>query len=130
MIDYTTPQTQQAGRCGRGRSLPESLSVIVLRDSPTDQHFAAHPQQLFSRLPESAALRIDNPYILRDHLVCAAEEAPLQSLDSGSFSEAELWGERGYCAAVEHLLGFPGGMSMPCAGERGDYEHVYCVHVD
>ncbi len=70
---------QRAGRVGRaGR---ESLVILVAQADPLDQHFVAHPDQLFDRAFEEAILDPDNRDIVKAHMVCAAAEAPLEPDD-------------------------------------------------
>ncbi|MGQ9715581.1 MAG: DEAD/DEAH box helicase [Anaerolineae bacterium] len=66
---------QRVGRAGRRRE--GGLAILIGTDSPLDQYFMRHPQQLFSRPHEQALIRPDNPYILRQQLPCAAYELPL-----------------------------------------------------
>jgi DEAD/DEAH box helicase domain-containing protein len=78
---------QQAGRAGRAGQ--ESLAVLVAQDDPLDQFLIRHPEYLFGRNPERAALDPENPYVLLRHLVCAAHERPLSCEDTAFFG-AEL----------------------------------------
>ncbi|HSJ58084.1 MAG TPA: DEAD/DEAH box helicase [Anaerolineae bacterium] len=66
---------QQAGRAGRGTR--RALSVLVGLDNPLDQYFMRHPSELFGRPHEHALIDPSNPYILEQHLPCAAHEFPL-----------------------------------------------------
>ncbi|GAB4542317.1 MAG: DEAD/DEAH box helicase [Anaerolineae bacterium] len=74
---------QQAGRAGR--SSRPSLSVLIGLDDPLDQYFMRHPGDLFGRPHERALTNPDNPYILEQHLPCAAYEYPLSSADEARF---------------------------------------------
>ena len=67
---------QQAGRVGRRGS--QALIVYVARDTPIDQYFVNHPEFLSAAPIEQAWLNADNPYILLQHLPCAAQEYPLR----------------------------------------------------
>lgn len=117
MLCYITfQQAQQAGRCGRGRLQPEALSIIVCFDSPVDQYYASHPEELFRRDTEQATLQTNNPYILRSHLLCAALEVPLNY--DFSFAEDELWGD-GYAEAIQYLMFRPTCSEIP-SGMRAD----------
>jgi DEAD/DEAH box helicase domain-containing protein len=78
---------QQAGRAGRVGQ--ESLAILVAQDDPLDQFLVRHPEYLFGRNPERAALDPENPYVLLRHLVCAAYERPLGAADAALFG-AEL----------------------------------------
>ena len=67
--------TQQAGRAGRrGQG---SISVFVARNDPLDQFLVHHPSALLDKPLENFAFNPVNPYVLGDHLVCAAVEKPL-----------------------------------------------------
>jgi DEAD/DEAH box helicase domain-containing protein len=75
---------QQAGRVGRRGS--RAVIVYVARDTPIDQYFVHHPEFVTSAPIERAWLNADNPYILLQHLPCAAHEHPLRE-DEPTFSE-------------------------------------------
>jgi DEAD/DEAH box helicase domain-containing protein len=73
---------QQAGRAGR-RGQP-SLALYVAFDSPLDQQLLRHPRRaLFGRPVEAARVDPCNALLLRQHLACAAAEAPLVAADDG-----------------------------------------------
>ncbi len=74
---------QQAGRAGRGKK--DSLSVLIGLDNPLDQYFMREPKELFGRSPEHALIDPGNPYLLKQHLPCAAHERPLTSDDEALF---------------------------------------------
>ncbi|HEX9854518.1 MAG TPA: DEAD/DEAH box helicase [Acidimicrobiia bacterium] len=74
---------QQAGRAGRSRR--ESLAVLVAGHDALDQHYMAHPEELFVRPAEAAVVNVTNEQILADHLRCAAYEAPLVPEDAEWF---------------------------------------------
>jgi len=75
---------QQAGRVGRGGEM--SLAVLVAGDDALDQWLMAHPDELFTRLPEPAVVNPANPFVLGPHVACAAYERPLE------VSDRDLWG--------------------------------------
>lgn len=75
---------QQAGRVGRRGS--RAVIVYVARDTPIDQFFVHHPEFVTSAPIERAWLNADNPYILLQHLPCAAHEHPLRE-DEPTFAE-------------------------------------------
>lgn len=77
---------QQAGRSGRGKG--HSLSFLVAVDNPLDQYFMRHPDSFFRKSFENALVNPDNPYILKAHLMCAAWEMPLSSVDEKFFGFA------------------------------------------
>ena len=83
---------QQAGRAGRGGR--PSLSIIVCFDSPVDQYFARFPDKLLRAPVEGVVLGVDNPHILRGHLLCAASEERLNSIKliASNLQERLLWG--------------------------------------
>lgn len=85
---------QQAGRVGRRGS--RAVIVYVARDTPIDQYFVNHPEFVSSAPIERAWLNADNPYILLQHLPCAAHEHPLRE-------EEPAFGEPAYPAALEVL---------------------------
>jgi DEAD/DEAH box helicase domain-containing protein len=72
---------QQAGRAGRGTR--HALSVLIAQDNPLDQYFMRHPRDLFGRPHEHALIDPANPYILEQHLPCAAHEIPLSTGEEG-----------------------------------------------
>ncbi len=72
---------QQAGRVGRKGS--GSAAVFIARDNPIDQYLVHHPEFVTSRPVEEAWLSADNPYILLQHIPCAAQEFPLRECEPG-----------------------------------------------
>jgi DEAD/DEAH box helicase domain-containing protein len=70
---------QQAGRAGR--SLRESLAVLIGGQDALDQYYMAHPEELFGRSAEAAVVNPDNPDVMRRHVGCAAFELPLTPED-------------------------------------------------
>ena len=66
---------QQAGRAGR--RLQDSIVVFVAFADALDQFLLRHPERILDRNFESAVIALDNPYILKGHLACAASESPL-----------------------------------------------------
>ena len=81
---------QQSGRAGRRGGL--SVSVFVASASPLDQFIMNDPEWFFRKAVEEARLDPDNPYILTDHVKCAAFELPFrdEALEKGEdpFGEA------------------------------------------
>jgi DEAD/DEAH box helicase domain-containing protein len=77
---------QQAGRSGRSQG--ESLSFLVALDNPLDQYFMRHPDSFFQKGFEHVLVNPENPYILRDHLLCAAWERPIGGDDEEIFGAA------------------------------------------
>ena len=74
---------QQAGRAGR--SGQRAAAVLIAGDDQLDQWYASHPDELFTRTPESAIVNPQNPFVLRPHVACAAHELPLTPEDSEWF---------------------------------------------
>jgi DEAD/DEAH box helicase domain-containing protein len=87
---------QQAGRSGRSQG--ESLSFLVAWDNPLDQYFMRHPSDFFQKGFEHVLVNPGNPYILREHLLCAAWEKPLDASDGAVFGE-------GYEPERDNLVG-------------------------
>jgi DEAD/DEAH box helicase domain-containing protein len=85
---------QQAGRVGRRGS--RAVIVYAARDTPIDQYFVNHPEYLQRAPIERAWLNADNPYILLQHLPCAAHEHPLRDVEPA-------FPEQAYPAALEVL---------------------------
>ena len=67
---------QQSGRAGRRGGY--SVSVFVASSSPMDQFIMNDPDWFFKKSAEEARLDPDNPYILSDHVRCAAFELPFR----------------------------------------------------
>jgi DEAD/DEAH box helicase domain-containing protein len=65
----------RAGRRGRG------LALYVAGEDALDQFFCRHPDEFLTRPVEAAILDAESPEIYREHLICAAHEAPLTDSD-------------------------------------------------
>jgi DEAD/DEAH box helicase domain-containing protein len=76
---------QQAGRAGRGRGM--SLAFLIALDNPLDQYLMRNPQYLLDGRNEHAILDPFNPYVLAEHLLCAANELPITELDLPMFGD-------------------------------------------
>lgn len=76
---------QQIGRAGRRGGT--SLAVFIASSSPLDQYIIQHPDWFFRSSAEEARLDPDNPYILTDHVKCAAFELPFTEGDISSGKE-------------------------------------------
>jgi DEAD/DEAH box helicase domain-containing protein len=70
---------QQSGRAGRRGGC--SVSVFVASSSPMDQFIMNDPDWFFNKSAEEARLDPNNPYILSDHVRCAAFELPFRDED-------------------------------------------------
>jgi DEAD/DEAH box helicase domain-containing protein len=74
---------QRAGRVGRqGR---DSLIVLVAQADALDQYFIKYPEEFFGRPMETAVVDPDNPFVVKAHLPCAAQELPLKVKDETYF---------------------------------------------
>jgi DEAD/DEAH box helicase domain-containing protein len=85
---------QQAGRAGRRSEA--STAIMVATSAPLDQFMVTHPEYLFGTPPEHARVNPDNPFILVNHLKCAAFELPIG--DAEAFGEVDV---RTFLAALE-----------------------------
>src|SRR6201996_4120863 len=73
----------RAGRRGRG------LAVYIAGEDALDQFFCRHPEDFLARPVEAAILDPFNPEIHTGHVLCAAHEAPVSSVD-GEFLGDEV----------------------------------------
>jgi len=86
---------QQIGRAGRRGGT--SLAVFIASSSPLDQYIIKHPDWFFRSSAEEARLDPDNPYVLTDHVKCAAFELP--------FTDSEVHsGEDPFGPGVQDVL--------------------------
>jgi DEAD/DEAH box helicase domain-containing protein len=67
---------QQSGRAGRRGGT--SVAVFVASAAPLDQFIMNDPEWFFRKSSEEARLDPANPYILSDHVRCAAFELPFR----------------------------------------------------
>ncbi|MFH0881723.1 MAG: DEAD/DEAH box helicase [bacterium] len=67
---------QRGGRAGR-RDRDSAIFLLALPDA-LDQYFMRHPSDFFARPVEAAVVDAGNPFLLRSHLLCAAQELPLR----------------------------------------------------
>ncbi len=74
---------QQAGRAGR--KTDEALVIFIAYNDPIDQYLMRNPSYFFGQSPENAVIDPENPYILANHLGCAAFELPLSKEDERIF---------------------------------------------
>lgn len=86
---------QQAGRAGR--TLKDSLAILVAQDNPLDQYYMSHPKNFFGKPHEEAIIDFSIPSILEKHLLCTSFELPLDQ------SVEDLFGEEGLLA-VKNLV--------------------------
>jgi DEAD/DEAH box helicase domain-containing protein len=85
---------QQAGRAGRRSG--RSAAVFVATSAPLDQFMVTHPEYLFGTPPEHARVNPNNPFILVNHLKCAAFELPID--EDERFGELDV---RRFLAALD-----------------------------
>ena len=71
---------QQAGRVGRKGK--DATVIYIAKDTPVDQYLVHHPEFIESTPVEEAWLSADNPYILLQHVPCAAHEHPLRQSEN------------------------------------------------
>lgn len=97
---------QRSGRVGRWGQ--DSLVLLVAQPDALDQFFMKHPEEFFCRRFEAAVLDPHNPYIVKAHLPCAAQELPLRretetvfDLQACAASLAELERERELLVGVD-----------------------------
>ncbi|KAF7796887.1 hypothetical protein EIP86_008072 [Pleurotus ostreatoroseus] len=74
---------QQAGRAGRRAK--DSLAIFVGSEYPIDQHYVAHPEELFERPLDELNVDIESKELLEAHLQCAGQEMPLSTDDEKYF---------------------------------------------
>ncbi|MBS1262237.1 MAG: DEAD-box ATP-dependent RNA helicase CshE [Calditrichaeota bacterium] len=70
---------QRGGRVGR-KDRPSAIFLLALPDA-LDQYWMRHPDDFFRRSAEAAVVDTANPYLLKAHLVAAAQETPLRADD-------------------------------------------------
>jgi DEAD/DEAH box helicase domain-containing protein len=93
---------QRAGRVGRqGR---DSLIVLVAQADALDQYFIKYPAEFFGRPMETAVVDPDNPYVVKAHLPCAAQELPLKTPGEEFFDLKAYDGLVADLAKARHLL--------------------------
>jgi DEAD/DEAH box helicase domain-containing protein len=78
---------QQSGRAGRDEK--KSLSIMVASSSPLDQFLIKHPEFIKDKNPEKALVDPDNPFIIFNHIKCAAFEIPFTKYDKFGLLEWE-----------------------------------------
>lgn len=70
---------QQSGRAGRRNK--DSMTIVVASDSPVDQYYVSHPENLLKHdnleLFQDLILDFNNLLILEAHIQCAAFEFPI-----------------------------------------------------
>ena len=92
---------QQSGRAGRRGD--SSIAIFVASSSPLDQFIMNNPEWFFRKSAEEGRIDPNNPYILTDHVKCAAFELPFrdEALEEDAGPEADPFGSE-----VREVLGF------------------------
>ncbi len=86
LVGYPGSIMQTWQRIGRsGRKQQDALVCLVCHNNPLDQYIARQPDLLFQNDLERAVINLNNPLILRGHLLCAAKELPLTTKDFEQF---------------------------------------------
>jgi DEAD/DEAH box helicase domain-containing protein len=88
---------QQSGRAGRRGGV--SVSVFIATSSPLDQFIIQNPDWFFGTSAEEGRLDPQNPYILTDHVKCAAFELPFRDDSIAS-------GEESFGSDIDEVLNF------------------------
>ena len=101
---------QQAGRAGRG--MQQSLAALVAYDDPIDQFLMRNPDFFFAGAHERAIVDHQNPYILADHLLCAAYELPIANDEVDGLFGERAWDVLGVLEELEQL-GYNGRWYWP-----------------
>jgi len=99
---------QRSGRVGRSQR--ESLTVMVAQQDALDQYFMRNPADFFKRGVEAAVLNPDNKTIMKQHLLCAAAEHPINETDP-------LLARATVREAITELSN-AGGLLLAAAGDR------------
>jgi DEAD/DEAH box helicase domain-containing protein len=90
LVGYPGTMVTALQRIGRvGRQGRDCLIVLVAQPDALDQYFMKHPGQFFGRPLETAVVDPDNPFIVKAHLPCAAQELPLD-LERETFFDLKL----------------------------------------
>ncbi len=92
---------QQAGRAGRGTQ--QSLAVLIALDNPIDQYLMRRPDYFFSSEHERAIVDAQNPYILADHILCAAYEIPIENTEVEGYFGERAWEVMGLLGEIGEL---------------------------
>ncbi len=66
---------QQVGRSGRGEEL--SIATFIPMANPLDLFYIHNPEILFGPIQEDILITLNNKYIIKNHISCAAKESPV-----------------------------------------------------
>ena len=61
------------------------MAVFIASEYPIDQHYVAHPEELFEKPLDEITIDIDSKVLLEAHLQCAGQEMPLSMEDEKYF---------------------------------------------
>lgn len=78
---------QQGGRAGRGTN--KSLVILVAFENQLDQYFMKNPDFFFDKTHENVVIDLHNPKITKSHLICAANEIPLDLIEAKEYFNAK-----------------------------------------
>ncbi|PWI46938.1 DEAD/DEAH box helicase [Candidatus Heimdallarchaeota archaeon B3_Heim] len=87
---------QQIGRVGR--TTRPSLATLILFEDAYQQFLGRHPEYFLEKTPENAIIDLNNPYIVKGHILCAASELPIKKAEI-----SKIWGEVGM-KVIKELL--------------------------
>lgn len=79
---------QQAGRAGRGERA--GYAFYIAHEDPLEQFLLRDPSRLLDGQVEKVSLSLENSFIVRQHLRCAAFERPISASELGSMSTTAL----------------------------------------
>ena len=77
---------QQGGRAGRGTN--KSLVILVAFENQLDQYFMKNPEFFFDKPHENVVIDLNNPMLIKSHLICAANELPFDFKESEEYFNA------------------------------------------
>ncbi|HJK54208.1 MAG TPA: DUF1998 domain-containing protein, partial [Methanocorpusculum sp.] len=86
-----------------GRGGKDALITFIANLNPLDQYFMRCPDAFFDAPHERPILDLENPYLLREHILCAAAELPYRTERDGEYF-GPLAAEIVRSLKEEHLL--------------------------
>lgn len=113
---------QQAGRAGRRGQ--ESLVCFLASDNPLDSYVVHHPEALLDRPIEATVCNPFNPYILADHVYCAAAERPLSDQEIAQLRAEEVAKGLAAQGVLRYRAAKRLWFATPPVGEPGPHEQV------
>jgi DEAD/DEAH box helicase domain-containing protein len=79
---------QQSGRAGRRKK--DSLSILVGGSFPIDQHYMAHPDEIFLKPNVALSVDLENILTREGHIQCAAHEMPIEPVRDRAYFGNDL----------------------------------------